>query len=129
MKTKKLITSLLALSLAGLPLLAETTAPSLKDGAMPEYPDQARSTGVEGTVYVEALIDENGNVFAAEIVESPAALLEAPTLAAIHSWKFEPATKDGKAIMQVVRIPVKFSLLDPVESDILRSHDRAIASR
>jgi len=129
MKKITLLTSLLAMTLASLPLMAGTTAPSLKTGAMPEYPDQARSTGIEGTVMVEALIDESGNVFAAEIVDSPAAVLEAPTLLAIRDWKFEPATKDGKSIMQVVRIPVNFSLLDPVESDILRSHDRAIASR
>lgn len=129
MKLTQLMTTLLAFTLTGLPLIAETTTPSLKTGAMPEYPDLARNTGIEGTVMVEALIDENGNVFAAEIVESPAVVLETPTLLAIRDWKFEPARKDGEAVMQVIRIPVKFSLIDPIESDILRSHDQAIASR
>jgi len=96
---------------------------------LPAYTDEARSEGIEGTMVVEALVDENGNVFAADVVESLDENLDAITIAAVRNWTFKPATEKGDAVMKVVRIPINFNLIDPMEETVLRSHDRAIAAR
>jgi len=130
MNTTKLI-SLMAAALvasAGV-LVAETVDPILLDGPLPDYSASARAHGLQGTVVVEALVDESGRVLAAEVVESANRDLDKATLAAVHNWTFTPAMEDGKAVMKVVRIPVQFNLVDPLKDSVLRSHDRAIVSK
>lgn len=130
MKTTNLIPFLSAALLVGAgSLFGETTDPKLLDGEMPSYTTQARSHGAEGTVVVEALVDESGRVFAAEVVQSVSNELDTTTLAAIENWKFQPALEDGKAVMKVVRIPFNFHLIDPLNDTVLRAHDQAIAVR
>lgn len=110
-------------------LAAETTDPELLGGEMPRYPETARANGIEGIVIVEALIDEAGKVFAVDAIESPDSELEAVVLAAVAKWTFKPALEDGHPIMKVVRIPISFSLVDPYGESLLRSSERAVASR
>lgn len=129
MKKSTLIPLIAALLLGAGTLFAETTDPELKEGSMPAYPEKARSKGLEGTVVVEALVDENGRVFAAEVVESIDKALDDVSLAAVRNWSFAPAMEDGKPTMKVVRIPINFHLIDPMKESVLQSHDRAIASK
>jgi TonB family protein len=126
MKLQKIVSLAALVALCAAPVFAETTNPKLKEGKMPDYPTFARSHDVKGTVMVEALVDENGNVFAADVVKSVHKELDKAAIAAISDWKFEPATDNGKPVMKVVRIPVKFDLIDPIKES-LRSHDTAIA--
>ena len=130
MKTKNLIVASIVLALFGFNALsAGSTVPVLTDGEMPEYSEFARSHDLKGTVVLEALVDENGHVFAAEVVDSVHAELDKAALAAVADWKFNPAMEDGKAVMKVVRIPINFNLIDPVEDSLLRAHDQAIARK
>lgn len=129
MKLKNILSLAAILAAIGTPLIGATTDPELLEGSIPAYPMEAREAGIEGIVIVEALIDEQGNVFAADIVSSPDDSLNAATLEAVTKWKFAPAKVDGKAVMKVVRIPVNFNLTDPVEESLLQSQNHAIASR
>ncbi|MEX0331156.1 MAG: energy transducer TonB [Puniceicoccaceae bacterium] len=117
-----------ALTLSAVNLNADQTEPKLVVGELPDYSVFARSHDVQGTVVVEALIDEEGRVFAADIVESVHKELDNAVLAAVTDWTFEPATEDGEPVMKVVRIPVNFNLVDPLKES-LRSHDSALASK
>lgn len=96
---------------------------------MPCYTEEARATGIEGIVIVEALVDENGRVFAADVVQSLSPELDSLTVEAVLEWKFNPATEDGRAVMKVVRIPVKFHLIDPMDETITNAQDDLVASR
>jgi TonB family protein len=129
MKLKHIVSLVAAFGLIACPLFGGTSDPELIEGSMPAYPEQARAAGVEGIVIVEALIDEQGNVFAADVVSSPDESLNAATLEAVAKWKFTPAMVDGKAIMKVVRIPVNFHLTDPVKESVLQSQNNAVAAR
>lgn len=129
MKARFLFPFAAALLLACPILHAESTDPELVEGKLPAYTEDAREEGIEGTIVLEALVDENGKVFAADVVESVNPDLDSLTLAAVRNWTFKPATEDGKAIMKVVRIPIHFNLIDPMQETVLRAHDRAIASR
>jgi TonB family protein len=78
---------------------------------------------------VEALVDEKGRVFAADVVQSVNPELDALTVAAVSKWTFTPAMEDGKAIMKVVRIPVEFNLIDPLEKSVSEAQNGAVATR
>ena len=127
MKVPTLLT-VLALFASGF-LYAESTNPQLLEGEMPCYTEEARATGIEGIVIVEALVDENGRVFAADVVQSLSPELDSLTVEAVLEWKFNPATEDGRAVMKVVRIPVKFHLIDPMDETITNAQDDLVASR
>jgi len=52
----------------------------------------------EGNVVVEITIDESGNIVAKSVVQSMGAVLDGRVLAALESWHFRPATRDGVPI-------------------------------
>lgn len=114
MKTKSILSLALSLIIgAGAALQAATTAPTIKKGEMPEYPVYARSHNIQGVVIIEALIDEQGRIFAAEVVQSVHKSVDQAALAAVQDWSFQPATENGQAVMKVVHIPIRFSLVTP----------------
>lgn len=96
--------------------------PKFVSGTAPTYPAEAYATGKSGRVVIEALIDEKGRIFASEVVASADDTLDAAALQAVADWVFEPAKRDGKPTMVVVRIPVDFVLSAP-------GHDRQLAVR
>ena len=108
-------------------LAADVTEPKLGVGELPEYPEAARIKNLQGTVVVEALVDENGKVFAADVVQAVHRTLDQAAVEAVSNWTFEPAMKDGKAVMKVVQIPVAFNLVDPARESLLKSQDSALA--
>lgn len=77
----------------------------------PHYPLEARRSGTEGHVLVRVLIDEDGRVEEAEIVESePTGVFDAAALKAIRGWRFSPATRLGQPVAVRVDIPVSFRM-------------------
>ena len=60
----------------------------------PVYPLIAQTAQVEGTVEVDAVIDEQGNVVQARAVSGPK-LLYTAALQAVLKWKYEPTYLDG----------------------------------
>ena len=75
----------------------------------PDYPVSLRREGVEGTVAIKVTIDEDGNVAECVVSKSSNAEFEKPALAAVRTWKFKPATKDGAAVKAAIIIPIRFS--------------------
>jgi len=73
----------------------------------PLYPPTAFKDKLAGTVMIEILISELGNVAHAEIRESVPGLDEA-ALASVRDWRFEPATRGGKPVACVAFAPVVF---------------------
>ncbi len=52
----------------------------------------------EGNVVVEITIDESGNIVGKSVVQSMGVVLDGRVLAALESWHFRPATRDGVPI-------------------------------
>jgi TonB family protein len=69
-------------------------APRKITDVRPVYPPMAISLGVQGTVVVEAAIDERGRVVSARIVES-VRLLDQSAIDAVRQWQFEATTERG----------------------------------
>jgi TonB family protein len=63
----------------------------------PTYPASARSSGAEGPVVLKAVIDENGKVSSAQVVQGNAALADS-AVKAVKQWRYRPYIRDGKVV-------------------------------
>jgi protein TonB len=73
-----------------------------------EYPKVASLTGVEGKVYVRALVNESGNVANAEVIKGIGAGCDEAALDAVLKTKFKPGIQRGKPVKVQVTIPIVF---------------------
>jgi len=74
------------------------------------YPVSAKEAGVEGKVFVKAIIDEQGNVTETSILKSVNEDCDKAAMDAIKKTKFTPGIKDNKPVKAEVTIPVMFKL-------------------
>lgn len=74
------------------------------------YPEIAKRAGVEGTVYVEAFVDETGNVTRTAVVKGIGAGCDEAAQAAVMKTKFRPGRQRGKAVKVKMSIPIRFRL-------------------
>jgi protein TonB len=84
-------------------------APRQIHSVQPEYPPLARQARVWGTVVVSAVIDEQGNVVQAHVVDGHPLLIPA-ALKAVLQWKYEPTLLNGKPVAVEMEVTVHFSL-------------------
>ena len=77
--------------------------------ADPVYPPLARETHIGGTVVVDAVIDEHGNVVQAHVVSGHPLLMDA-ALKAVLLWKYEPTTLNGQPVSVELQVQVHFKL-------------------
>jgi TonB family protein len=81
-------------------LSSVTEVPKLVKSADPIYPQTAQRLGVGGSITVNALIDEKGNVTDTAIlkgIKDDKGLGRAAETA-VRKWKFQPARKNGVAV-------------------------------
>ena len=64
-------------------------APRQRYSVNPVYPPLARDARIWGTVVVDAVIDEHGNVVQARVLSGHPLLIDA-ALKAVLQWKYEP---------------------------------------
>ena len=76
------------------------------------YPEEARSRGEEGIVYVKALVGKDGKVTQAVLdPQKPASeLLGKAAVEAVTRWSFEPARAKDKPVAVWIVVPVNFKL-------------------
>jgi len=82
-----------------------------------EYPALAREMGMEGRVRIEALVDQEGRVKRARILESSGFdVLDRAARRGVESWRFPPAQKPAGATRndggRRIEIPVRFRSAD-----------------
>jgi protein TonB len=83
--------------------------PEVLEHVAPEYPEPARRTNTEGTVYVQVLAGDDGNVRDAIVLTGPPSLRDA-SLDAVWRWKFKPALTSGRPVAVWLVVPVTFRL-------------------
>jgi periplasmic protein TonB len=74
------------------------------------YTEIARRAGIEGTVYIQAKIDKNGDVVQVNVLKGLGAGLDEEALNAVKSTKFEPGKQRGRPVNVKMTIPIKFVL-------------------
>jgi protein TonB len=77
--------------------------------ADPQYPIIAKQAKIQGTVVIDAVIDEQGNVVQAHVVSGPGLLLGS-AMEAVAKWRYEPTRLNGQPISVEMHVEVHFSL-------------------
>ena len=74
----------------------------------PIYPAIAQSARVQGSVVIEATIDDEGKVADARVVKS-VPLLDQAALDAVRQWQYQPSLLNGVPTAVVTMVTVKFT--------------------
>jgi TonB family protein len=89
---------------------AVDTEPEIIQKELPRYPAAAKGRGISGTVLINTLISENGDVLQTVVtrkINSSFGFNEAAERA-VKKWKFRPAWKDGVRVKVWKTIPIGF---------------------
>jgi protein TonB len=89
--------------------------PELKGGQQAlydeiEYPELARKAGIEGRVFVEFVVDENGNVTNPRVVRGIGGGCDEEALRAVKQMSFTPGMQRGRPVKVKYSLPVMFKL-------------------
>ena len=84
-------------------------APARVSYAPPVYPPIAITARVEGTVVLEATIDESGAVNNLRVLES-IPLLDRAAIEAVTRWRYTPTRLNGKPVAVLMTVRVTFTL-------------------
>jgi|SRR5580698_9704087 protein TonB len=85
------------------------TQPRLLSAPPVVYSPIARQAHIEGTVILDAIIDEQGNVTQVRVVSGPALLLSS-ALKAVSERKYAPTVLDGQPVSIRLNVTVEFHL-------------------
>jgi len=94
---------------APLPIGGDVKTARLISQVAPLYPAMAKSQHVSGNVVVDALIDVSGRVTTMKIISGPA-LLHQAAKDALHQWKYQPASLDGKPVPMHLTVTLQFRM-------------------
>lgn len=76
-----------------------------------EYPELARRAGIEGRVYVQFIVDENGNPTDPQVIRGIGGGCDEEAVRAIMQHaKFKPGKQRGKPVRVRMSIPINFQL-------------------
>lgn len=94
--------------------VGDVTNPMLIESSKtkPEYPELARAARIEGNVILQAIIARDGGVGSLEVLRCnrPAMGFEEAAIAAVQSWRYEPATQSGRPVEVYFTVVVDFIL-------------------
>jgi protein TonB len=80
-------------------------------GASPDYPLWARRRGIEGSALLRFVVDAEGRVSQVRVVSTEgSARFGDVARRTIDTWRFEPATKDGRPVAVKCQQRVEFRL-------------------
>lgn len=76
----------------------------------PVYPEIAKRAGVEGRVWIKALVDKEGKVRRAVVLKSEAEIFNQVSLDAVAQWVFTPALMNNGPVTVWVVVPFTYHL-------------------
>lgn len=85
--------------------------PKLIQRVDPIYPALARQTRMQGTIVIDAIIDEQGNVTEMKVVSGPPLLIHA-AVDAVRQWKYQPTYLNEQPVSVQLNVMVTFRLFD-----------------
>ena len=113
--------AVLVAAVAGQALAGVSNAQEQADGVQkpqvvrdvkPKYTPEAMQAGIQGSVFLEVVVQDDGTVGEAKVTKSLDEKygLDAEALKAVKQWLFKPGTKDGKPVPVAVEIEMTFKL-------------------
>lgn len=76
------------------------------------YPPELRDARVQGTVYVQMVVTEQGRVEEVEIIRTADSRLNAASLKAIDSLRFQPGRVGGQVVRTRLTLPIQWTVSD-----------------
>jgi protein TonB len=76
----------------------------------PEYSEKGRKKKISGTVLVAMVVMADGTVRDVTVTKSLEPSLDQQAIAAVKTWRFQPATKDGELVAVHVHAEVSFRI-------------------
>jgi TonB family protein len=90
----------------------EVRAPRARYTPEPSFSEAAKKAGLQGSVLLDSVIDQNGRVARSNIVRPLGLGLDEQAIATVKTWRFKPATKDGHPVAVEINIEVQFNLFN-----------------
>jgi len=84
--------------------------PKVISEVKPDYPPAIMVKGVKGSVVMDCVVLPDGGVGDIRVTQSLEPSLDAAAVRALRKWRFEPGTKDGKAVPVQVSIEMTFTV-------------------
>ena len=101
---------------------AAVLAPQVLESKPPIYTPEALQNHIEGTVTLEAAIDQQGNIKIQRIVKGLGYGLDERAIGTVLDWKFAPALRNGVPVEAITQIDVDFKIpimLDPKDGSVV----------
>jgi TonB family protein len=76
----------------------------------PTYPENARRSKIEGTVWILCLVGKDGKVQKTKVHRTDSELLVEPAINAAKQWLFSPGKLKGAPVAVLAAIPFRFKL-------------------
>jgi TonB family protein len=77
----------------------------------PQFPQVARVRGLDGWVDLQFVIGVDGAVSDVAVVGAqPVGIFEQAALDAVRHWRYQPVTRDGRAVSQRARVRLRFTV-------------------
>lgn len=76
----------------------------------PQYSDEARKAHYQGTVILWVIVGADGRPRDVKIARSLGMGLDEKAIEAVRTWRFAPATKDGRPVAVQINVEVNFRL-------------------
>jgi protein TonB len=74
------------------------------------YPEMARKAGIEGTVNIQFIVNENGEVEDPRVIRGIGGGCDEEALRVIKNAQFEPGRQRGKPVRVQYSVPIRFQL-------------------
>lgn len=88
-----------------------STAPVLLYKVEPEFSEEARKAKLQGTVMLYGEVDASGRLSNVRVTRGLGLGLDEKAVEAVKQWRFRPAYRDGKPVVEAAAIEVNFRLL------------------
>ncbi len=76
----------------------------------PMYPQSAKQAGSQGTVFLQAVILQDGRVGTLEVLSAPGPDLAAAAVEAVNQWVYETTYLNGTPVEVVTKVAINFTL-------------------
>ncbi|WP_340102719.1 TonB family protein [Rhodohalobacter sp. 8-1] len=83
-----------------------------------QYPEMARRAGIEGRVFVQFIVSENGDVEDARVIRGIGGGADEEALRAVSQAKFKPGVQRGQPVRVQYSLPVVFRLGNSAEQNV-----------
>jgi len=91
----------------------DVKAPRATYSPSPEFSEQARLAGYEGTCVLELVVDAEGMPQNIKVTRPVGMGLDEKAIEAVQQWRFSPALKDGAPVAVQINVETSFHLYAP----------------